>query len=63
MTRDLFARDYVHVWVDGIHTGVRLGPDDRLCSLVMVGARLDGRQDWSLSPMATGSHRRVRRSY
>ena len=37
MSRDLSRRDYAYVWVDGIHTGVRLGPDDRLCSLVMVG--------------------------
>ena len=37
--------DYVYVWVDGIHTGVRLGGDDRLCCLVMVGARLDGTKE------------------
>ncbi len=42
MSRDLSGRDYVYVWVDGIHTGVRLGGDGRLCCLVMVGARLDG---------------------
>jgi transposase-like protein len=30
------------VWVDGIHFNVRLGDDDRLCCLVMVGVRLDG---------------------
>ncbi len=45
MSRDLSQRDYVYVWVDGIHTGVRLGSDDRLCSLVMVGARLDGTKE------------------
>ena len=45
MRRDLSRRDYVYVWVDGIHTGVRLGGDDRLCCLVMVGARLDGRKE------------------
>jgi transposase-like protein len=45
MARDLSGRDYVYVWVDGIHTGVRLGGDDRLCSLVMVGARLDGKKE------------------
>jgi len=43
--RDLSGRDYVYVWVDGIHTGVRLGHDDRLCCLVMVGARLDGTKE------------------
>jgi len=45
MSRDLSARDYVYVWVDGIHTGVRLGSDGRLCSLVMIGARLDGSKE------------------
>ncbi len=46
MARDLSERDdYVYVWVDGIHTAVRLGSDDRLCCLVMVGARLDGTKE------------------
>ena len=45
MDRDLSERDYVYIWVDGIHTGVRLGSDDRLCCLVMVGARLDGTKE------------------
>jgi putative transposase len=45
MARDLSERDYVYIWVDGIHTGVRLGGDDRLCCLVMVGARLDGTKE------------------
>ncbi len=43
--RDLSEKDYVYVWVDGIHTKVRLGQDDRLCCLVMVGARLDGKKE------------------
>jgi transposase-like protein len=33
------------LWVDGIHTGVRLGSDDRLCCLVVLGARLDGKKE------------------
>jgi putative transposase len=45
MSRDLSKRDYVYVWVDGIHTNVRLGSDDRLCCLVMVGASLDGTKE------------------
>jgi putative transposase len=45
MARDLCTTDYVYVWVDGIHTGVRLGGDSRLCCLVMVGARLDGKKE------------------
>jgi transposase-like protein len=45
MRSDLSKRDYVYVWVDGIHTGVRLGSDERLCCLVMIGARLDGKKE------------------
>jgi transposase-like protein len=45
MERDLSERDYVYVWVDGIHTKVRLGADDRLCCLVMVGAKIDGTKE------------------
>lgn len=43
--RDLSGRDNVYVWVDGTHTGVRLGGDDRLCCLVVLGARLDGKKE------------------
>ncbi|HZC19541.1 MAG TPA: IS256 family transposase, partial [Rubrobacteraceae bacterium] len=43
--RDLSGVDYVYAWVDGIHTKVRLGNDDRLCCLVVVGARLDGKKE------------------
>ena len=31
--------------MDGIHTKVRLGYDERLCCLVMVGAKLDGKKE------------------
>lgn len=36
--------DYVYVWVDGVHFNVRL-EDDRLCALVMIGARADGTKE------------------
>ena len=45
MGRDLSEADYVYVWVDGVHTGVRLGNDGRLCCLVVVGARVDGTKE------------------
>jgi putative transposase len=45
MERELSKKDYVYVWVDGIHTKVRLGRDERLCCLVMVGARIDGKKE------------------
>lgn len=43
--RDLSDRDYVYVWVDGVHVNVRLGEQDRLCLLVMIGARPDGTKE------------------
>jgi transposase-like protein len=45
MKRSLKDRDYVYIWVDGVHFNVRLGDDDRLCCLVVVGARLDGTKE------------------
>ena len=44
MTRDLSAVDYVYLWVDGIHLGIRL-PEDKLCLLVMIGVRAGGRKE------------------
>ena len=35
----------MYVWVDGIHVNVRLGEQDRLCLLVMMGARPDGTKE------------------
>lgn len=43
--RDLSEVDYVYVWVDGVHVNVRLGDQDRLCLLVMLGARPDGTKE------------------
>ena len=43
--RSLEDVDYVYVWVDGIHVNVRLGEQDRLCLLVMMGARPDGTKE------------------
>ncbi|MBO0759143.1 MAG: IS256 family transposase [Bradyrhizobiaceae bacterium] len=42
--RDLSGTDYVYVWVDGIHTKVRL-EQEKLCLLVMIGVRADGRKE------------------
>jgi putative transposase len=43
-TRTLADRDYVYVWVDGVHFGVRL-EEERLAALVMIGARPDGTKE------------------
>jgi transposase-like protein len=42
--RDLSGTDYVYLWVDGIHLKVRL-EQDKLCLLVMIGVRSDGRKE------------------
>jgi transposase-like protein len=42
--RDLSGADYVYVWVDGIHFGVRLD-QDRVCTLVIIGVRADGKKE------------------
>jgi putative transposase len=42
--RDLAGREFVYVWVDGVHFNIRLA-DDRLCTLVMIGARPDGEKE------------------
>ena len=44
MARDLSGADYVYLWVDGIHLGIRL-EEDKLCLLVMIGVRADGRKE------------------
>lgn len=42
--RDLSGVDHVYWWVDGIHFRIRL-EEDRLCCLVIVGVRPDGRKE------------------
>jgi transposase-like protein len=44
MTRDLSGVDYVYLWVDGIHLGIRLA-EGKLCLLVIIGVRADGRKE------------------
>jgi transposase-like protein len=42
--RDLSGVDYVYVWADGVHVNIRL-QDERLCLLVLIGVRADGRKE------------------
>jgi transposase-like protein len=44
MERSFADRDYVYVWADGVHFNVRL-EEERLCCLVIVGVRPDGRKE------------------
>ena len=46
--------DYVYLWVEGIHLGIRL-EEDKLCLLVMVGVRADAAKSWLPSPMGSAS--------
>jgi len=43
--RDLSQVDYVYCWADGIHFTIRLGDGGRLCCLVVIGVRADGRKE------------------
>jgi putative transposase len=40
--RSLRFHQYAYLFVDGVHVSVRLGEDDRLCLLVVIGVREDG---------------------
>ena len=40
--RELRFHRYAYLFVDGVHMSVRLGEDDRLCLLVVIGVREDG---------------------
>ena len=42
--RDLSLKDFVYVWVDGVHFSIRL-EDDRLCALVVLGVLADGTKE------------------
>ncbi len=42
--RSLEGKQYVYVWVDGIHFNIRL-EEERQCILVMIGATADGRKE------------------
>jgi putative transposase len=44
MDQPLHDKDFVYVWVDGVHFTIRL-EEDRLCALVMVGVRPDGTKE------------------
>jgi putative transposase len=43
--RELRFHRYAYWFVDGVHVQVRLGEDDRLCLLVVIGVREDGTKE------------------
>ena len=46
--------DYVYLWADGIHVNIRL-EEHKLCLLVLVGVRADGRKELVALADATGN--------
>jgi putative transposase len=44
-TRSLRFYQYAYWFVDGVHVSIRLGEDDRLCLLVVIGVREDGTKE------------------
>jgi putative transposase len=44
-TRLLGFSRYAYLFVDGVHVSVRLGEDDRLCLLVVIGVKEDGTKE------------------
>jgi putative transposase len=51
--RSLRFHRYAYLFVDGVHVSVRLGEDDRLCLLVVIGVREDGVKELLASRTAT----------
>lgn len=39
------GKRYVYIWADGIHFGIRLSEDERMCILVIMGATVDGTKE------------------
>ena len=39
------GKRYVYIWADGIHFGIRLTEDERMCILVIMGATVDGKKE------------------
>jgi len=43
--RSFVNKRYVYIWADGIHFTIRLGEDERMCILVVMGATADGNKE------------------
>jgi putative transposase len=43
--RSLRFHRFAYWFVDGVHVAIRLGEDDRLCLLVVIGVREDGTKE------------------
>lgn len=43
--RDLSKSRYVYIWADGVYFNIRLGEDERMCMLVIIGATAEGKKE------------------
>lgn len=43
--RDLSKSRYVYIWADGVYFNIRLGEDERMCMLVIIGATEEGKKE------------------
>jgi transposase-like protein len=41
----LLSSRYAYLFIDGVHVSIRLGEDDKLCLLVVIGVREDGEKE------------------
>ena len=41
----LITSEYIYFWADGVNVKIRLGEDKKLCLLVIMGVRLDGKKE------------------
>ena len=39
------TKNYIYVWADGVNVEIRLGEDDRLCLLVIIGVTEEGKKE------------------
>ena len=39
------TNNYIYVWADGVNVEIRLGEDDRLCLLVIIGVTTEGKKE------------------
>lgn len=39
------TKEYLYIWADGVNVEIRLGEDDRLCLLVIIGVTSEGKKE------------------
>lgn len=39
------TKNYIYIWVDGVNVEIRLGEDDKLCLLVIIGVTEEGKKE------------------